>query len=117
MASKALEVLSQYGERIVAEIVNGEQTTAQAPFDVVDFSLGLAYEVKTVSSLALASTNKIHIETPAWERKQAFLTRYGLKGLLMVVVIHDPEHVEVYRTELKQHIRISSVIKYGHKVV
>lgn len=116
MAEKRLELMGTRGEALVAGLTGGSQTPKLAPFDVVDFSAGVAYEVKTVSALALTGTNKIHIEAGAWARKMAFLAEYGLRGVLMVVVIHSEDRVEVYRTGLTAHQRISSVIRNGVKV-
>jgi hypothetical protein len=116
MVAKRLEKLGARGEKLVARLVGAEPTAKHAPFDVVDFNDGVAYEVKTVSALALNGSNKIHIENGAWERKQAFLTEYGLEGVLMVVVIAGRGEVAVYRAGLKQHLRISSVIKSGIQI-
>ena len=116
MATKKLEALALKGERLVGRLVHAKVTAKNAPFDVVDFTEGVAYEVKTVSNQALTGSNKIHIENGAWSRKMAFLDEYGLQAVLMVVVITSRSEVSVYRTELKQHLRISSVIKNGIKV-
>jgi hypothetical protein len=116
MVAKRLEKLGAKGERLVAKLVGAKVTPRQAPFDVVDFADGVAYEVKTVSRQALSGSNKIHIEAGAWERKQAFLAEYGLDGVLMVVVIGGRDDVQVYRTVLKQHLRISTAIKSGSAV-
>ena len=116
MAARRLEQMATDGESLVAQLTGGTRTKTQAPFDVVDFSAGVAYEVKTVSYLALTGTNKIHIEGGAWERKQRFLAEYGLRGVLMVVIIYDENHVEVYRTGLKAHQRISTAIKHGVRI-
>lgn len=117
MTIKRLEKLGERGEKLVARLVGVKKPTAkQAPFDVVDFNDGIAYEVKTVSKLALTGSNKIHIEKGAWGRKQAFLEEYGLEGVLMVVVVSSRDDVAVYRVELKQHLRISSVIKSGIQI-
>ena len=116
MVAKRLEDVAARGESLVAEIVGGEPTAKKAPFDVVDFGDGYAYEVKTVSALALTGSNKIHIENKAWTRKQAFLDEYGLAGVLVVVVIADLDDIAVYRVPLRQHIRISTVIKTGTRI-
>lgn len=116
MACKRLEDLCHLGELLVTKITGGERTNKQAPFDVVDFSTGVAYEVKTVSATSILGTNKIHIEGPAWERKQRFMAEYKLRGILMVVIIHDENNVEVYKCNLKQHLRISTAIKTGTKI-
>ena len=117
MATKKLEQLSARGEKLVAKLVGVKKPTAKkAPFDVVDFGDGIAYEVKTVTTLALSGSNKIHIGKGAWERKQAFMQEYGLEGALIVVVIASRNDVSVYRTELKQHLRISSAIKNGIRI-
>ena len=113
MVDKKLERFGARGERLVAKLVGAKATPKAAPFDVVDFNDGVAYEVKTVSRLALSGSNKIHIEAGAWERKQAFLAEYGLEGVLMVVVIAGRNDVTVYQTPLKRHLRISTVIKSG----
>ena len=116
MTTKRLEKIAAKGERMVAKLVGAKPTARLAPFDVVDFGSGIAYEVKTVSRLALSGSNKIHIEKAAWQRKQAFLSDYGLEGVLMVVVIASRDDVSVYSLPLRQHIRISTVIKTGTQV-
>ena len=116
MATKKLEALGAKGEKLVAKLVGTKATTRKAPFDVVDFGDGTAYEVKTVSRLALGGSNKIHIGKGAWARKQAFLEEYGLEGILVVVVIGGRDDVEVYRVALKPHLRISTAIKTGTRI-
>ena len=116
MVTRRLEQTAAKGERLVARLLGTKRTSKLAPFDVVDFGSGMAYEVKTVSRLALTGSNKIHIEAKAWERKQAFLQDYGLTGVLMVVVIASRDDVAVYRVPLRQHIRISTVIKSGTRI-
>lgn len=116
MTTKKLEALGARGEELVAKLTGGEATPKLAPFDVVDFGAGIAYEVKTVSGMSLNGSNKIHIEQGAWNRKQAFLSEYGLQGQLMVVVVTDQNNVDVYRLPLKQHLRISTAIKTGIKL-
>ena len=114
MTIRREEKLGARGERIAKKLTGGKVTTRTAPFDVVDFRAGVAYEVKTVSALALKGSNKIHIEQGSWDRKQAFLAEYGLEGLLMVVVIAGPKDVKVYSMPLNcRHIRISRVIREG----
>ena len=115
MAIRRLERMGRAGEALVAGLTGGRLTARQAPFDVVDFSTSVAYEVKTVSHLALLGTNKIHIEAGAWARKEAFLAEWGLRGVLMVVVIFSEDHTEVFRTELKAHQRISSVVRLANR--
>ena len=118
MASQKREAMGSRGEKLVAKLTGSgsKRTSKNAPFDVVDFQSGVAYEVKTVSGMALSSSNKIHIETEAWIRKQAFLEEYDLMGSLMVVVLYSRSEIEVYRTELKQHVRISTVLRTGERV-
>ena len=114
MVAKRMEKVALKGERIVGKLLGLKPTKKLAPFDVVDFNDGYAYEVKTVSSLALSGSNKIHIEAKAWERKQNFLAEYGLEGVWMVVVIYAKDSVGVYQVPLrKQHMRISTIIKTG----
>ena len=116
MVTRRLEQTAARGERLVARLLGTKRTTKLAPFDVVDFTQGYAYEVKTVSKLALTGSNKIHIEAKAWARKQTILQDYGLTGVLMVVVIASRDDVAVYRVPLRQHIRISTVIKSGTRI-
>jgi len=113
MVAQNLERKAAKGERLAAKLLGLKPTPKLAPFDVVDFSNGYAYEVKTVSALALNGSNKIHISNGAWARKQDFIKTYGVKGELLVVVIYSRDSVSVYRVPLKQHIRISTVIKTG----
>ena len=106
------EKLGARGEKIAKRLMGGKVTTRTAPFDVVDFQAGVAYEVKSVSSVSLKGTNKIHIEQGSWDRKQAFLEEYGLEGILLVVVI--AKKVRVYSLPLdRRHIRITRVIREG----
>ena len=116
MVARNLERKAARGERLVAKLLGLKPTPKLAPFDVVDFSNGWAYEVKTVSALALSGSNKIQIEKGAWARKQDFLKEWGVKGELLVVVVYSRDSVEVYRVPLKQHIRISTVIKTGTRI-
>ena len=95
MVTRRLEHVAARGERLVARLLGTKPTPKLAPFDVVDFASGYAYEVKTVSKLSIGGSNKIHIESPAWARKQAFLDEYGLTGVLMVVVIASRDDVTV----------------------
>ena len=113
MVAQRMEKVAAQGEKLAAKLLGLKPTPKLAPFDVVDFGNGYAYEVKTVSALALNGSNKIHIENGAWARKQDFLKTYGIKGELLVVVIYSRDSVAVYRAPLKQHIRISTVIKTG----
>jgi len=113
MVTKRMENMAARGEKLASKLLGLKPTTKLAPFDVVDFGEGYAYEVKTVTSLALSGSNKIHISASAWKRKQEFLSMYGLQGELLVVVVYSRERVEVYRVPLKQHLRISTVIKTG----
>ena len=82
-------------------------TPHKAPFDVVDFSSGVAYEVKAMSGLS--KDLKIHICDSSMKRKRAFLRQYGLKGILLAVVIFDEDTVKVYKGTLKQSLRISQM--------
>ena len=116
MVTHRMEQVAAKGERLVARLVGQKPTNKLAPFDVVDFGDGYAYEVKTVSKLALTGSNKIHIEAKAWERKHAFLAEYGLEGVLMVVVVASRDDVAVYRVPLRQHLRISTVVKTGTRI-
>jgi hypothetical protein len=116
MVTRRLENTAAKGERLVARLLGTKPTPKLAPFDVVDFGAGMAYEVKTVSKIAIAGSNKIHIEAKAWERKQTFLSDYELTGVLMVVVIASRDDVAVYRVPLRQHLRISTVIKTGTRI-
>ncbi len=114
MTIRREEKLGAKGEKIAKRLMGGKATTRTAPFDVVNFQLKVAYEVKTVSAVALNGTNKIHIEQGSWDRKQAFLEEYGLEGVLLAVVIASPKDVKVYSMPLNcRHIRITRVIREG----
>lgn len=99
--------LGREGQAIVRELAGGRQQRHKAPFDVVDFSMKAAYEVKTMS--AMSKDLKVHISKASWDRKMAFVARYGVHPYLMAVVIHAPDKVEVYRSELYQSIRVGQM--------
>jgi len=99
--------LGRMGEKIIAEKLHLKPTPHKAPFDIVDFVTGIAYEVKTMS--AMSKDLKIHISDSSWQRKAEFISKYVLKGVLIAVVVYSPEKVEVYSSELKQHIRVNQM--------
>ena len=91
------------GERIAKKALGGDLTCHTAPFDVVDFGTGVAYEVKTVS--AMSKDTKVHIGVSSMKRKMEFAEKYGLEPVLVVVVIHGRNDYELYSGELRQHVR------------
>ena len=99
--------LGRAGERIIAHLNGGNITRHKAPFDIVDFNLGIAYEVKAMSGLGLDL--KIHISKESMARKRGFAHKYGLKAILIAVVIFDPDNVKVYRSILKKSVRVSQM--------
>lgn len=109
MANKQAEKheLGRNGEVVANGVVGGKTTKHKAPFDVVDFEAGFAYEVKSMS--ALSKDFKVHISDASMARKTKFADQYGLAMILMVVVIHGVDKVEVYRSGLVQHIRVSQM--------
>ena len=92
------------GEVIAQAVVGGKATKHKAPFDLIDFSAGYAYEVKTMTGWG--KDNKIHISDASMARKQTWAKEYGLNMVLIAVVVYGPETVEVYQGELKQSIRV-----------
>tara|TARA_R110000824_G_scaffold259307_3_gene448085 strand:+ start:175 stop:531 length:357 start_codon:yes stop_codon:yes gene_type:complete len=117
MATRKLEEMGARGEALVANLVGVKPTTKKAPFDGVDFNARIAYEVKTTSVMALNGSDKIRISDKAWDRKQAFLSEYGLTGVLIVVVVYSIDYVEVYRLPLdRKHLRISRAVREGVRV-
>lgn len=101
--------LGRLGENIIARHTNGEKTVHKAPFDIVDFTAGVAYEVKAISGMS--KDLKIHIANGSYERKINFASEYGLKMVLLAVVIYSEDHVELYKSELKQFIRVIQMTK------
>lgn len=99
--------LGRKGEGIARKMLGGKATKHTAPFDVVDFASGYAYEVKSMSGLS--KDMKIHISDASMERKVKFATEYGLMMMLIAVVIYSPNHVETYRTGLKQCVRVNQM--------
>ena len=101
--------LGRSGERYVKAngIAKGKLTRHTAPFDVVDFNNRRAYEVKTMS--ALSKDLKIHIASHSWERKLDFASKYRLKMILLAVVIYSETEVEVYKSELRQSVRVNQM--------
>uniref|UniRef100_A0A6H1ZQV0 Protein NO VEIN C-terminal domain-containing protein n=1 Tax=viral metagenome TaxID=1070528 RepID=A0A6H1ZQV0_9ZZZZ len=96
--------LGRNGEDVAKNMLGGRTTKHKAPFDLVDFSEGYAYEVKTMTGWG--KDNKIHITDASMARKLAWAKRYELKMVLVAVVIYGPDHVEVYQSELKQSMRV-----------
>lgn len=99
--------LGRLGEAIAAKLTGGKTTPHKAPFDVVDFQAGIAYEVKTMSGLS--KDLKIHISDSSMKRKRSFARQYGLKAILLAVVIYDEDTVKVYKSSLRQSIRVSQM--------
>ena len=97
------------GEALVASAVNGDTTTHKAPFDVVDFKMGVAYEVKTMSGYS--KDLKIHISDKSMARKVAFAGEYDLAMVLIAVVIYSSSHAEVYSHSLVNGIRVNQMTK------
>ena len=95
------------GERIARDIVGGCRTQHKAPFDIVDFRSGVAYEVKSMSGLS--KDLKIHISEESMARKVKFANDYGLDMILVAVVIFSPDHIEVYKSKLQSCIRINQM--------
>lgn len=91
----------------MVKLTGGSQTKHKAPFDVVDFSSGIAYEVKAMSGLS--KDLKIHICESSMKRKRSFARQYGLKAILIAVVIYDENTVKVYKGSLKSSVRISQM--------
>ena len=99
--------LGRLGEAIVNKLFGGRTTRHTAPFDVVDFQAGIAYEVKSMSGLSV--DKKIHIQKSSMKRKRAFAREYGLKAVLIAIVIHDENNIEVYKSPLKESVRVTGM--------
>ena len=99
--------LGRLGETIAKRYIHGRKTRHTAPFDVVDFSAGVAYEVKTMS--ALSKDKKIHISDASMARKLEFAEMYGLEMVLLAVVVYSKRKVIVYQSQLRQCIRVSQM--------
>ena len=99
--------LGRKGEELILRLKGGTITKHKAPFDIVDFNLSIAYEVKAMSGLGIDL--KIHISKESMARKRGFARRYGLKAILVAVVIFDPDHIKIYKSRLRQSIRISQM--------
>ena len=99
--------VAREAEKMVAKKVGGQTTNHTAPFDVVDFGMKVAYEVKAMS--AFSKDLKIHISDSSMKRKKAFARKYGLKAVLLAVVIYSPHKVKVYSTTLKQSARVKQM--------
>lgn len=99
--------LGRLGEKIAKVALGGKVTTHKAPLDVVDFTTGHGYEVKTISGLS--KDLKIHITDKSMARKRAFAKKYGLKLILIAVVIYSPDHIDMFKGTLKKSVRISQM--------
>lgn len=103
--------LGRLGERVANATLGGKITNHKAPLDVVDFTAGYGYEVKAISGLS--KDLKIHITEKSIARKRAFARKYGLKLMLIAVVIYDPDRIEMFKGTLKQSMRINQMRKIG----
>jgi len=99
--------LGRKGEELILRLNGGNTTKHKAPFDIVDFNLGIAYEVKTMSGLGLDL--KIHISKSSMTKKRSFARKYGLKAILIAVVIFSPDDIQIYRSTLKSSIRVKQM--------
>ncbi len=100
-------MLGRTGQQIAKNMLGGQLQTHKAPFDVVDFTQGYAYEVKTMSTHS--ADLKIHISDKSWQRKLQFSAQYDLTTYLIVVVVTTPNTVEVYRSKLRQSMRVNQM--------
>ena len=57
----------------------------------------------------MGGTNKQSLLNYA--RKVAFAKRYGLRMVLVAVIIYSPEQIEIYTGELKQSVRVNQLKK------
>lgn len=103
--------LGRQGEQIAKAALGGKVTKHKAPLDIVDFTTGHGYEVKAISGLS--KDLKIHIADKSMARKRAFARKYGLKLVLIAVVIYSPDHIEMFKSTLKQSVRISQMKRIG----
>jgi len=99
--------LGRTGEEIANGLVGGKVTAHKAPFDIVDFQMGYAYEVKSMSGAS--KDLKIHISDESMKRKTRFAKKYGLTMLLIAVVIYRPDRIEVYEGTLVRSVRVSQM--------
>jgi len=99
--------LGRQGETVAKQTVGGKTTKHKAPFDLIDFRAGYAYEVKTMSGYS--KDLKIHISDTSMARKIKFAHKWGLEMVLIAVVVYAPDYVEVYKKELTQCTRVSQM--------
>jgi hypothetical protein len=79
----------------------------KSPFDLVTKTH--CYEVKTLS--ADCKDLKIHISDSSFERKLEYANRTGKQPVLLAVLIHETGEAELYKSELRQSVRIRQMDK------
>jgi hypothetical protein len=98
--------LGKRGERLAQCLFGGRRTKQQSPFDVIDRSRAMAYEVKCQQ---YGKHVRVHIESEAYDRKLAYACKQKLTPMLVLVVIHGPLEIKIYMSPLKQHARPSNM--------
>ncbi len=99
--------LGRKGIQAAQKVVKGRKQRFTAPFDLVDFRNGYGYEVKTM--FGSGADLKIHISDASMARKVAFAELYGLKMVLVAVVVYSRSKVEIYESDLKQCVRVAQM--------
>jgi hypothetical protein len=79
----------------------------KSPFDLVTKSH--CYEVKALS--AESKDLKIHISNSSFERKLEYANRTGKQPVLLAVLIYETGEAELYKSELRQSVRINQMAK------
>lgn len=100
--------LERAGVRHVLKSLNLKKRNCYThPFDVE--SAEFAIEVKTLS--ADCKDLKIHIADNSLRRKLEYAVNKGKQPLLMAVLIFKTGEVELYKSELRQSVRIRQMAK------
>lgn len=97
--------LGRFGERIAQQYFGGELTSHKSPFDLIDWTRGIAYEIKTVQSGSIEQ--KIRIKPPSLKKKLDFAEKYNLDIVMVSIVVYDieAELVEIYTSRLRTSVK------------
>ena len=100
--------LGNRGEKLAQQALGGRRTQQRCPFDVLDKANGYAYEVKTQQAKRLV---RVHIQDAAYERKVEYAAKRGYMPMLVLIVIHSPWDIRMYKCVLRQHARPSNMVR------
>lgn len=99
-----IHALGRNAEEIARQYLGGELTTHKAPFDLIDWTHGIAYEIKGM--LATRKELRMEMAKSSYNKKIAFSRANKLRRVLVFVIIYPDGDVELRAGTLKRTVRV-----------